>query len=258
MDNDNLKDKKIEQAAARIAASSRLVVSSGAGISKESGIATFRDADGLWNNYRPEQLASREGFLADPGMVWKWYRERLLTARNHEPNPGHYALARLEEILPWMLLITQNVDNLHRRAGSREVVELHGNIERYRCLEHSHPAALDPEWGDEPPVCHCGSMIRPDVVWFGEQLPQKELEIAFNESDRCDVFVIVGTSGLVQPASSLPRIASSAGAFVIEINIGESAVTTWSDLFIEGRSGEILPRIAEETERILKLKPPSS
>ncbi|MCK4537486.1 MAG: NAD-dependent deacylase [Candidatus Krumholzibacteria bacterium] len=253
MDNKNFKNKEIEEAAARIAASSRLVVSTGAGISKESGISTFRDADGLWNNYRPEQLASREGFLANPGMVWKWYRERLLTAKEHDPNPGHYALARLEEILPWMLLVTQNVDNLHRRAGSRQIVELHGNIERYRCLEHSHPAELDPEWGDDPPICHCGSMIRPDVVWFGEQLPQAELETAFNESARCDVFMIVGTSGLVQPAASLPQIASSAGAYVIEVNVEESAVTHWSDLFIEGRSGEVLPLIAAETERILDL-----
>jgi NAD-dependent deacetylase len=254
MDKDNLKDRQIEEAAARIAASSRLVVSTGAGISKESGIPTFRDADGLWNNYRPEQLASREGFLSDPGLVWKWYRERLLTAREHDPNPGHYALARLEEILPSMTLITQNVDNLHRRAGSSQVVELHGNIEKYRCLEHSHPSELDPKWGNVPPVCHCGSMIRPDVVWFGEQLPQVELETAFNESGRCDVFIIVGTSGLVQPAASLPQIAASAGAYVIEVNIEKSAVTHWADLIIEGRSGEILPLIAGETERVLLME----
>ncbi len=243
--------EKIKVAAARIARAEKTIASTGAGISKESGIPTFRDSDGLWNGYRPEQLATRDGFLSDPGLVWRWYRDRLLTARDHQPNPGHYALAKLEEILPWFLLITQNVDNLHRRAGSRELVELHGNIERFRCLDHSHYCDWNPAWGDQPPACHCGSMIRPDVVWFGEPLPQIELEAAFGESARCDVFMVIGTSGLVQPAAQLPANAKNAGAFLIEVNVRESAITPIVDLFIEGKSGEELPRIVEEVEKLL-------
>ncbi|HSG26844.1 MAG TPA: NAD-dependent deacylase [Candidatus Krumholzibacterium sp.] len=238
-------------AAERIARSTRMVASTGSGISRESGIRTFRESDGLWNEYRPEDLATREGFLRDPGLVWRWYRERLMKAREHEPNPGHYALARLEEALPWFMLVTQNIDDLHRRAGSSRIVELHGNINRYRCLEHGHPAGFDPAWGDEPPVCRCGSMIRPDVVWFGEPLPRGELETAFTESSRCDVFLIVGTSGLVQPAAQLPLIAASSGAFLIEVNVEESALTSSVDVFIKGRSGEVLPAIEERVAALL-------
>ena len=240
----------IREAASRISSSRRMVVSTGAGISRESGIRTFREDDGLWNEYNPQQLATREGFLSDPALVWKWYMERLAKARDHAPNPGHYALARLEKVLPWFLLVTQNIDDLHRRAGSRQVVELHGNIERYRCLEAGHPAVFDPGWGDEPPLCHCGSMIRPDVVWFGEPLPQIELEAAFSESARCDLFLVAGTSGLVQPAARLPLIARQAGAFLIEVNIEESAVTPHVDIFLKGRSGEVLPLLADDVERL--------
>jgi len=246
MDKDKDIGAAIDEAARMIAGSSRMVVSTGSGISKESGIATFRESDGLWNKYRPEELATREGFLSNPELVWRWYRERLMKAREHEPNPGHYALVRLEGILPSFLLVTQNVDNLHRRAGSKGIVELHGNIDKYKCLEHGHPASFDPDWGDDPPVCHCGSMIRPDVVWFGEPLPQAELEKAFTGSARSDLFLIAGTSGVVQPAAQLPLIASQAGAFLIEVNIEESALTPYVDLFIKGKTGEILPLIADK------------
>ena len=160
--------ERIKSAAERLSRSSKTIALTGAGISKESGIPTFRDSEGLWEKYRPEELASREGFLSNPPLVWRWYRQRLLAAGQKEPNPGHLALADMEDILPSFLLITQNVDNLHRRAGSRELVELHGNINRYRCFDNAHPVENDPGWGDEPPRCHCGSLIRPDVVWFGE------------------------------------------------------------------------------------------
>jgi NAD-dependent deacetylase len=228
-----------------------LVVSTGAGISKESGIPTFRDLDGLWESHRPEELATREGFASNPGLVWRWYRERLATAEAHEPNPGHYALAELERLLPRLLIVTQNIDNLHQRAGSREVVELHGNINRYRCLEYGHPAEPKAEWGSEPPICHCGSMIRPDVVWFGEPLPEAELECAFKETQRCDLMLVIGTSGLVQPAASLPVLAKQVGAVMIEINASRSELTALADIFLMGPSGEILPRISNNVREML-------
>ncbi len=236
----------IEEAARIIFGSTRMVVSTGAGISKESGIPTFRGKEGIWKKHNPERLASREGFLSDPELVWKWYRQRLFTAKERLPNPGHVTLAGLEKLIPNFTVITQNVDNLHRRAGSRNVIELHGNIERFKCLDHSHPAPFDPEWGDIPPRCPvCGSLIRPDIVWFGETLPAKELHRAFEESSRCDTFLIVGTSGLVQPAAQLPFIAIQKGARVIEVNVSESAFTPYVDIYLEGRSGEILPRILD-------------
>jgi NAD-dependent deacetylase len=238
-------EESIELAAAVIARSRYVVASTGAGISRESGIHTFRDLDGLWGKYRPEELATREGFISNPGLVWRWYRERLAAAHEHAPNAGHCALAEIERMLPRFLIVTQNIDNLHQRAGSREIVELHGNINRYRCLEYGHPAQLDPDWGDEPPLCHCGSLIRPDVVWFGEPLPEAELECAFRESQRCDCMLVVGTSGIVQPAASLPVLAKQVGAAVIEINPSRSEITPLADIFLMGPSGEILPRVAE-------------
>ncbi len=242
----------IEEAAAMLASSTRAVVSTGAGISRESGIPTFRDADGLWNSYRPEELATEEGFLANPGLVWRWYMERLSTARDREPNPGHYALADLEKLLPSLLTVTQNIDNLHRRAGISKIVELHGSIERFRCLENSHLHDWNDGWtSDEPPLCHCGSMMRPDVVWFGETLPRDELERAFTEAMNCDVMLVIGTSGIVQPAAQLPWIAKSVGAPVIEINIGRTVLTGMADIFLQGKSGEILPIVAGRVREML-------
>ncbi|UCF05141.1 MAG: NAD-dependent deacylase [bacterium] len=243
--------EKLEQAAGRLSRSERTIVSTGSGISRESGIPTFRGEDGLWQNHRPEELASREGFLSNPGLVWRWYRERLGTARAKQPNPGHRAIARLEPLIPNFLLITQNIDNLHRRAGSKEIVELHGNIERYRCFEYSHPAEEDPQWGDEPPRCHCGSIIRPDVVWFGEPLPEAEIECAFRESARCDTFLVVGTSGMVQPAALLPQVARNAGALLIEVNETPSEITPIVDIFLQGKAGETLPPLVDRIEELV-------
>lgn len=239
--------RDIESAAGMLARSSRTVALTGAGISRESGIPTFRESGGLWDRYRPEELASVEGFLADPALVWRWYMERLFSARTHEPNPGHHALASLEEMLPTFVLITQNVDDLHRRAGSGSLIELHGNIEKFRCLESGHPAEYEEGWGDKPPLCHCGSIIRPGVVWFGEPLPEREIEAAFAEAQACDVMLVVGTSGLVSPASYLPSIAKQAGAGIIEVNVERSAISPLADIFLEGPSGEILPRLVEMT-----------
>lgn len=247
MNDDDMQEEglseRMRRAAALIARSRRLVVTTGAGISKESGIPTFRDPDGLWSRYRPEELASREAFLSDPKLVWGWYRERLRLAREVEPNPAHRALVELEGMLPRFLLITQNVDNLHRRAGSREIVELHGSIERYRCFDYAHPAEESPDWGDEPPLCHCGSFIRPDIVWFGEPLPEAELECAFGETQRCDLLLVIGTSGLIYPAAFLPSLAKQVGACVIEINVKRSEITLIADIFLEGESGCLVPEL---------------
>ncbi len=243
--------EELDKAASILARSTSAAALTGAGISRESGIPTFRDNDGIWGKYRPEELATLEGFLADPGLVWRWYMERLFTARTKKPNPGHYALARLERILPRFVLITQNIDDLHRKAGSADLIELHGNIERFRCLEAAHPAEYDPGWGEEPPLCSCGSIIRPGVVWFGEQLPEKEVERAFAESAMCDVMLVIGTSGMVSPASHLPLAAKDADASVIEINTARSAITPLADVFLEGPSGEILPGLVSRTAEIM-------
>lgn len=251
MSYDSAMNGEFERAASILARSMRAAALTGAGISRESGIPTFRDSDGIWGKYRPEDLATLEGFLADPGLVWRWYMERLFTARTKKPNPGHYALARLEQILPRFVLITQNIDDLHRKAGSADLIELHGNIERFRCLDAAHPAEYDPEWGDEPPLCSCGSIIRPGVVWFGEPMPEKEIDRAFVESAKCDVMLVVGTSGLVSPASHLPLSAKGAGAAVIEVNTARSAITPLADVFLEGPSGELLPGLASRTEEIM-------
>lgn len=236
-------ENKLEIGCKWLLNSARTVASTGAGISRESGIPTFRGEGGIWKSHRPEELATREGFLSDPDLVWRWYRERLAASREKEPNEGHLALAELENLLPNFLLITQNVDNLHRRAGSRQLVELHGNIERYRCLENSHPARENPSWADGIPRCHCGSVIRPDVVWFGEPLPAAELECAFRETQRCTLFLLVGASGMVQPAAMLPYIAKEAGAKLIEVNASPSEATPIVDLFLQGQAGSILPAL---------------
>ncbi len=245
------KDEIIASAARLIAGCGHLVVSTGAGMSRESGIPTFRDApDSLWADFDPEKLATREGFLADPELVWKWYEERRKMIGSAGPHAGHYAVARLEELVDSFDLVTQNIDDLHRKAGSRNIIELHGNIFRYKCLDEEHPISEPPSDGCIPPLCHCGSMIRPDVVWFGEPLPEKSILRAYRAVESCDVMLVVGTSGMVYPAASLPSLAKSAGASVIEINPQPSEITPAADLFIRARAGEALPELVEKIEEI--------
>lgn len=228
----------------------RLVVLTGAGVSKESGIPTFRDAQtGLWANYRAEDLATREGFLSNPQMVWDWYDFRRNKVWDAQPNPGHVALAELEQLFPRFTLITQNIDNLHQRAGSQSVLELHGNIFRYKCLERNHPVSLDllADPDASPPHCPlCNSMVRPDVVWFGEMLPESVLNRAFEAAEQADVMLIAGTSGVVQPAASIPQVAKEAGATVIEVNPEMSALTPFIvDHFLQGPSGLLLEQLRQ-------------
>jgi NAD-dependent deacetylase len=240
-------ETNLQAAVEKLARAQRVVVLTGAGVSQESGIPTFRDAQtGLWANYRPEDLATREGFLRDPKMVWDWYDFRRNKVWDAQPNPGHVALAELENLVPHLTLITQNIDNLHRRAGSRNVLELHGNIFRYKCLERNHPVSdAYLQTDDSPPHCPmCNSYVRPDVVWFGEMLPEQILQKAFDEAARADVMLVAGTSGVVQPAASIPMTASEAGATVIEVNPEMSALTPFVvDIFLQGPSGRILSEI---------------
>jgi NAD-dependent deacetylase len=240
--------------AVNILSRARLVaVSSGAGISKESGIPTFREAQtGLWTRYNPEQLATPAAFERNPDLVWSWYMYRYELVREAQPNPGHYALARLEKLVPQLVILTQNVDGLHRLAGSSDVIELHGNLHRFRCSAgcQSSPAIIDLSTivtnKEQAPACpHCGARIRPDVIWFGEALPPRELERAFATSRACDVIVVVGTSGVVQPAASLPYEARRAGATVIEVNPSPSEVTPLAHLFLQGPSGQVLSQVVD-------------
>ncbi len=239
-----------------------LVVFTGAGVSKESGIPTFRDAQtGLWANYNPEDLATREGFLKNPRMVWEWYDFRRNKVWDTQPNPGHTALANFETLFSNFTLITQNIDNLHQSAGSQQVLELHGNIFRYKCLDKNHPVSLDLLDGNAeelPPHCPvCNSYVRPDVVWFGEMLPDIILSRAFDAAAKAELMLVAGTSGVVQPAASIPATASEAGATVIEINPDMSALTPFVvNLFLQGPSGRILSDLLEALR--VRIKQPVS
>ncbi len=242
---------ELEQAARTLRAARRLVVATGAGMSKESGIPTFRDAQqGWWARYRPEELASPEGFRRDPARVWGWYNFRRRLVVSHSPHAGHRALARLETLLPQLVVVTQNVDGMHQRAGSSRVLELHGNINRFKCFDRNHPIDIELPLAEtdgpvEPPTCpSCGSYVRPDVVWYGEALPPEVFQAAEGLARSCDVMLVVGTSGLVYPAAGLPLIARAAGATVIEVNVGRSELSQGVDIFLQGPAGEVLPELA--------------
>lgn len=228
-----------------LASASRVVILTGAGVSQESGLRTFRDAQtGLWAQYKPEDLASPEAFERDPKLVWDWYAWRREAIKGVRPNPGHYALVEMEKRIPAFTLITQNVDGLHRFAGSQNVLELHGNIQKVRCSECGR---FTENWGDDSdsvPTCsNCGGLLRPDVVWFGEPLPRSELELAVKASRACQVFFSIGTSGVVQPAASLAHAARNKGSVVVEINAEPTPLTPKVDFAFHGKSGEILPEL---------------
>ncbi len=238
--------RDIEGVAKLVARAQKVVVLTGAGVSRESGIPTFREAQtGIWANYDPERLATPQGFLADPPLVWRWYDSRRAILAGVQPNPGHCAIAEMEKIVPDVLVVTQNIDGLHAKAGSSDVVELHGNITRFHCFDAEHSADEVPLGLEEPPRCHCGSMLRPSVVWFGEALPPAALHRSTREVQKADVVFVVGTSGLVYPAASIPYIAKDAGAILVEVNPEDTPHTEIADVFLRGPSGEILPRIVD-------------
>lgn len=225
----------------------RISVLTGAGASQESGLRTFRDAQsGLWAQYKPEDLASPEAFARDPKLIWDWYAWRREAIKGVRPNAGHYALVEMEKKIEKFTLITQNVDGLHRMAGSLNVLELHGNILKVRCSECGTFAET---WGDDSesvPCCEsCGGLLRPDVVWFGESLPREELEAAVNAARTCQAFFSIGTSGVVQPAAALAHAARNKGSVVVEINAEPTPLTPKVDFAFHGRSGEILPELVK-------------
>nr|BCX01912.1 MAG: NAD-dependent protein deacylase [Bacteroidota bacterium] len=210
----------------RLREARRLAVLTGAGVSAESGVPTFRSPEGLWSRFRPEELARVEAFLRNPDLVWAWYAHRRQIIRQVQPNAAHRILAALEDRYPDFTLITQNVDNLHRRAGSRNLIELHGNLERNYCIACARPWQEEDDEPQAVPRCpDCGGLVRPDVVWFGEPLPQEAWSRAEAAARRAEVFLVVGTSAVVYPAAWLPEIALESGAYVVEINPEETPLS---------------------------------
>jgi NAD-dependent deacetylase len=221
----------------------RTVALTGAGVSAESGVPTFRGNDGLWSKFDPTELASMNAFIRNPKLVWEWYLYRRDVIGKAKPNMGHETLAKMEQHSRAFTLVTQNVDNLHRRAGSQNVIELHGNIQRNKCRQCGSPmdqVEIDP---DNIPRCSCGGQIRPDVVWFGELLPEEDLITATKMAEKSALFLLIGTSALVYPAADLPLIAKNNGAYLVEINPEPTALTPYADEVLRGKSGEILPII---------------
>ena len=237
----------------RLARAERIAVLTGAGISAESGIPTFRDPDGLWEAFEPQELANVEAFLENPELVQGWYAHRRHIAEDATPNAGHRALAALEETAPSFTLITQNVDNLHQHAGSQNVVELHGNITRNYCIDcerEATPGELESLAEGEPAQCPtCGGYIRPDVVWFGEMLPQDALRAAQAATENADVFLSIGTSAVVHPAASLPPMAQRSGAFLAEVNLEPTPLTSRADASVLGKAGELLPSLVDAVNK---------
>jgi len=246
-----MENGNIERAAGILSGCRRLVVLTGAGVSAESGVPTFRGAGGLWRQYRAEDLATPEAFARDPKLVWEWYDWRRSVVASCAPNPAHHILARWEKSFDGFLLATQNVDGLHAAAGSRLMVELHGNIWRLRCVRE------EKTWEDRsvplpeiPPRCpSCGALARPDIVWFGEALPEEAIGRLSEAVEECGAFLSVGTSAVVYPAAAFAGIAQSHGAAVIEINPEVTPATRRSAVSIRGAAGMVLPQIARLIER---------
>ena len=234
----------------RLARAEHVVVLTGAGISAESGIPTFRDPGGLWEKFEPQELANVEAFLDNPELVQGWYRHRRQVVEDAEPNAGHRALADLEAHGSDVAVVTQNVDDLHHRAGSSTVIELHGNITHNYCMDCERAAAPDTvdaaiQEGDPARCPECGGLVRPDVVWFGEMLPPDAMERADAATYRADVFLSVGTSAVVYPAARLPVAAQEQDAYVAEINPDTTGITDNVDESIRGPAGEVLPDLVD-------------
>jgi NAD-dependent deacetylase len=237
-------DEDLAKARQWLAQARAVTVLTGAGISAESGVPTFRGAGGVWEKVNPMELASPEGFRRDPRKVWSWYNARRRQLLQVRPNPGHYALAELEKRVPQFGLITQNVDRLHQAAGSKNVVELHGNIWEVRCTGCGRVEdRTGVDLPDEPHCDHCGAWLRPNVVWFGEELPAQAWRQAEAWTRRADVFLVVGTSAEVWPAAGLVYLARDVGAKLIEINPENTAVTQLADVVLRGPAGQILPQL---------------
>ena len=247
MNKNSIPESTIEE----IISAKSVVFFTGAGISAESGIPIFRGKDGIWNKLRPQELANFDAFLKNPNLVWEWYNHRKKIIHEAEPNNGHFAIAEFEKILHKVTVVTQNIDNLHKRAGSKNIYELHGNIERNFCIKCHTYYNNEIELADKAPRCKCGGLIRPDVVWFGEYLPQDQFIASEKVSENCDVFFIVGTSAVVFPAASLIYAAKEKGAYLVEINIESTGASRIMDESLFGRAGDILPKILEAVKNKL-------
>lgn len=236
----------IEKAASILKAAQYPLFLSGAGISAESGIPTFRGAEGLWKNFRAEDLATPEAFARDPHLVWEWYNWRKKLISEKKPNPGHFAIYAIAQKLPGLLAATQNVDGFHALAGLTDVLEMHGNIFRARCIACKSVFEMRGDVTPETPCPACGApKLRPDIVWFGEQLPTGVLDRLYDRLRVCDVILVVGTSGSVFPAAGFAVEVRRREGQVIEINVDDSHKPYASDIYIKGKAGEILPKIAE-------------
>lgn len=231
-----------EQITDKLQQAKKIVFVTGAGISQESGIPTFRGNDGLWRKYDPMKLATIDAFYEDPKLVWEWYEDRRKNILAAKPNAGHVAIAELAKYKEvWVL--TQNIDGLHQRAGSKNVLELHGSIITIKCTVCDFRDKITNSFSEVPPLCKCGNILRPDVVWFGEPLPQDIWGEAMKQASQCDVMVVVGTSLAVSPANLLPVYAKENGALMIEVNPEETLMSHSMDLSIKATSANALPQI---------------
>jgi NAD-dependent deacetylase len=247
VDGDEL-DSALERAAALLRAAGAVAVLTGAGVSAESGLATFRGAGGLWEGHRVEDVGTPRAFQRDPALVWRFYNQRRADLRVARPNPGHYALAALEDhFAPGRFtLATQNVDGLHRAAGSSRVLELHGSLARVRCTGCTFSQDRGAEQLDDLPRCPtCRGLLRPGVVWFYEPLPEAVWQEAERAAEGCDCFLVVGTSAVVYPAAGLVEVARERGAAVIEVNLEPTAASCTGDVGLYGPSGQLLPQLVQ-------------
>ncbi|MCG3180640.1 MAG: NAD-dependent protein deacylase [Phycisphaerae bacterium] len=235
----------LQQAARALSAATNVCVLTGAGVSAESGVPTFRGLDGLWKNFRPEEVSNPDAFARDPALVWEWYNMRRDRLGGVEPNPGHHAIAEIERRVDRFTLVTQNVDGLHAAAGSRNVLEVHGNIWRTLCTGCGRRQDRTGERLDALPACPaCGALLRPDVVWFGEMLDPDLWDAAVEAVRSCDLFLSVGTSAVVYPAAGL--LDAAAGAVKIEVNVEPTPASARVDIALAGRSGQLLPLLARQ------------
>ncbi len=227
----------------------RIVFVTGAGISEESGIPTFRGKDGLWRKYDPMKLATIDAFYEDPKLVWEWYQDRRRNIISAEPNNGHKSITELEKLYQ-VTVLTQNIDGLHQRAGNSKVLELHGSIIRIKCTVCDFQKDFTGYFDVLPPKCKCDNILRPDVVWFGESLPQEVWKNAMQEASLCDVMIIAGTSLVVSPANTLPIFAKQNNAMLIEINPEQTIMSNEMDLSIRDTSANVIPKLVEFVKEI--------
>ncbi len=239
----------IAQAAALLLAARSVCVSSGAGMSAESGVPTFRDDSGYWSKFNPAELATPEAFARDPLKVWEWYRERRRALAAIAPHAGHRVLAEWEQHVPDFVVVTQNVDGLHHAAGSQNVIELHGRLDVVRCTACEYESQGLDDLGPDPRCPRCQARLRPGVVWFGEMLPPGALEAAFEAARRCDVMLVIGTSGVVQPAASLGETAKMHGARLVEINPNPTPISSLADVCIRQGCKDALTAIDAQWRR---------